>query len=81
MPAIQAAGAVVRPAARGTVVEVGETVIAASNGNAQMRMVDNAFLAVRPDTELEITDYLMPTTFTSDQSLQAKATVWDDAES
>src|SRR3972149_926223 len=54
---IRAANGVERRAAKGSVVEVGETVVAASNANAQMRMVDNAFLAVRPDTELVVSEY------------------------
>lgn len=42
---------------RGDALEVGEIVVTGPLANAQMRMVDNAFIAVRPDSEVSITDY------------------------
>jgi len=42
---------------RGDQLEVGEIVVTGPLANAQMRMVDNAFIAVRPDSEVGITDY------------------------
>ena len=46
-----------RSVRRGDALEVGEIVLTGPLANAQMRMVDNAFIAVRPDSELNISDY------------------------
>ena len=46
-----------RSVRRGDVLEIGEIVVTGPLANAQMRMVDNAFIAVRPDSEVNIADY------------------------
>lgn len=46
-----------RPARRGDAVREGETIISGLAGTAQLRMTDEAFVAVRQDTQLRIDQY------------------------
>jgi FecR protein len=43
--------------AKGTPVCVGETIVTSTSGRIQIRMVDNGFLSVRPDTRLRIDQF------------------------
>ena len=43
--------------AKGDPVCVGETIVTAESGMAQIRMVDDAMIAVRPETQMEIDKY------------------------
>jgi hypothetical protein len=54
---VRSAAGVERRVAKGATVEVGESVLTGAQGQAQMRMIDNAFLAVRPDSEINISEY------------------------
>jgi hypothetical protein len=44
--------------AQGDAVCEGETIVTAQSGTVQMRMADNAMIAVRPDTQLKIEKYV-----------------------
>lgn len=54
---VRNAGGVERVARRGERLEVGEAVISGAQSNAQVRMVDDAFIAVRPESEVNISSY------------------------
>ncbi|MGA7595447.1 MAG: FecR family protein [Gallionella sp.] len=54
--------------AKGDPVCVGETIVTAQTGMAQIRMVDDAMIAVRPDTQIKIEKYAFNET-DSDASL------------
>ena len=54
---IRSAEGVERVARKGDLVNVGDHVITGALGNAQLRMIDKAYLAVRPESELDIKDY------------------------
>jgi hypothetical protein len=43
--------------AKGDTVCVGETIVTAESGMAQIRMVDDAMIAVRPETQMKIDNY------------------------
>lgn len=45
------------PASTGTGIETGDTLQAGDNSNAQVRMLDGALIAIRPNTTLRIDDY------------------------
>ncbi len=46
-----------RPARKGGEVNEGDSVISAASGSAQLVMVDNGILAIRPDTRMKIDEY------------------------
>ena len=43
---------------RGTAIESGQTLITGENGHIHIRFIDNAFVSVRPDSELQINQYV-----------------------
>ena len=45
------------PAGTGAIIETGDTVTAGNASNAQLRMLDGALIAIRPNTVLRIDDY------------------------
>ena len=45
------------PVAKGTAVEVGQTLVTGSGGHAHVRFVDDAFVAVRPQSQLKVESY------------------------
>lgn len=55
---IRGADGVTRAAQKGDSVAVGDQMITGSSGMVQLRMVDNAFIAVRPDSEMRIAAYV-----------------------
>jgi len=46
-----------RVATKGTEVHAGETILTGVRGSAQLRMIDNGFISVRPRSELKIDEY------------------------
>lgn len=54
---IRSAEGVERVARKGDPVNVGDHIITGAQSNAQLRMIDKAYLAVRPESELDIKDY------------------------
>jgi hypothetical protein len=50
-------GNVLRPARMGEAVREGETIVSGPNGEAQLRMVDDAYVAIRRNTELRVDEY------------------------
>jgi hypothetical protein len=59
-----------RQLAQGDAVCAGETIVTSQSGIVQMRMADNAVIAVRPDTQLKIENYVYSGT-SKDNSLLA----------
>ena len=55
---IRGTDGVTRAAQKGDSVAVGDQMITGSSGMVQLRMVDNAFIAVRPDSEMRIAAYV-----------------------
>ncbi|MCC6472188.1 MAG: FecR domain-containing protein, partial [Burkholderiales bacterium] len=49
-----------RRAARGAQVDEGESVVTGATGQAQARMVDGGFIAVRPNTQMKFDEYRTP---------------------
>ena len=43
--------------ARGAQVEVGQTIVTGAGGHVHVRFVDDAFVAVRPNSQLSVDDY------------------------
>jgi hypothetical protein len=54
---IRSAEGAERVARKGDLVNVGDHIITGALSNAQLRMIDQAYLAVRPESELDIKDY------------------------
>lgn len=54
---VRAANGTVRAVKKGDIISEGERVITGSAANAQIRMVDSAYIAVRPSTELDVKTY------------------------
>ena len=46
-----------RVATKGTEVHAGETILTGLRGSAQLRMIDNGFISVRPRSQLKIDEY------------------------
>ncbi|MFC1542833.1 FecR domain-containing protein [Pseudomonadota bacterium] len=46
-----------RVASKGTEVHAGETILTGLRGSAQLRMIDNGFISIRPRSELKIDEY------------------------
>lgn len=46
-----------RSAAKGEEVHAGDTIVTGSRGSAQIKMIDNGFLSIRPGTELKVDEY------------------------
>src|SRR5512135_2509903 len=51
---IIAAGGQERPAKKGAEISEGETLVSAKNGGAQLRMIDDGIIALRPDSRMTI---------------------------
>ena len=46
-----------RPATRGSTLREGESIVTAANSSAQVRMIDQGYIAVRPETEMKFDQY------------------------
>lgn len=47
-----------RPLAKGDAIAVGQTIVTGSSGHVHIRFIDQAFVSVRPDTQLSVDEYL-----------------------
>jgi len=47
-------------AAKGMSINAGDTIVAAANGKAQIKMQDGGFMGIRPNTELQIETFITP---------------------
>jgi len=54
---VQSAGGVQRPAAKGTEMQSGETLVTGSGGRAQLRFSDGGMVSLQPGSEYRIDDY------------------------